>query len=587
MIRRLVRQMLISQTLSALTISLCLLIDSIMIGRFLGVDAVAAYGLANPILLIVGAIGSLLAAGVQVVCSRSLGSGSMEETNQGYSSSIALALCSSVALMVLVLLFRNPLAVLMGATGEKQHLFDLTREYMAGFIIGAPATMGALILVPFLQMAGQNNLLIVAVLAMTVSDIVFDILSVFVFNGGMFGMGLASSLSYYVAMAVAMIYFLSKDCVFKFSRKHVTMAKIRELIKGGIPTIFNMASTVVCVFVINRILLLVSGSDAVAAFTTIMTIGNSANCISTGVGGVSLTLSGILFNEEDKTGLKDMLTYLSRCAVVMGVAMGAVIVLIAPFAVKLFINKPGETRDMPALGVRLFALGLVPCCLNNALKSFYQGTERVRLTELISVIEGAAFPILVAFVFSRFMGVTGVWLYFALGELLALICVALWAIRQKRHLPMVQRFMLLKDEFGVRSENLMEDQIRSLEDVARVAKEAGDFCRSHGYDEKTVNHIQLCIEEKASNTVTYGFEPGKDNCLSVRIQNKGDKWVLRFRDDCGAFDPVRYVPGPDRTDAVGIRLMIAMADDIRYTYSLNLNNLTIKLSTEGREAKKE
>ena len=66
MIRKLVRQMLIAQVFSALTVSLCLLIDSIMIGRFLGEEAIAAYGLANPMLLAIGAVGSLLAAGIQV-----------------------------------------------------------------------------------------------------------------------------------------------------------------------------------------------------------------------------------------------------------------------------------------------------------------------------------------------------------------------------------------------------------------------------------------------------------------------------------------------------------------------------------------
>ena len=93
MIRKLIRQMLTAQILSALTVSLCLLIDSIMIGQFLGVDAIAAYGLANPLLLVIGAIGSMLSAGVQVVCSRSIGKGSQKETNAGYSSAM-IAHCS-------------------------------------------------------------------------------------------------------------------------------------------------------------------------------------------------------------------------------------------------------------------------------------------------------------------------------------------------------------------------------------------------------------------------------------------------------------------------------------------------------------
>ena len=57
MIRKLIRQMLTAQILSALTVSLCLLIDNIIIGRYLGVESIAAYQLANPILLMMGALG--------------------------------------------------------------------------------------------------------------------------------------------------------------------------------------------------------------------------------------------------------------------------------------------------------------------------------------------------------------------------------------------------------------------------------------------------------------------------------------------------------------------------------------------------
>ena len=265
MIRKLIRQMLAAQTLSALTVSLCLLIDNIMIGRFLGVQAIAAYGLANPVLLIIGAIASLLAAGVQVACSKSLGTGSKEETARGYSSALALGMALSLVFVLLVLLLRGPLATLMGA-GTQGELSDQTRDYLGGFILGAPATMGALVLVPFLQMAGKSSLLIVAVLGMTVSDVAFDLLNVLVLHGGMFGMGLASSLSYYVALIIALLYFLSSRCVFTFSFRSVSLGKIRELLTGGVPSLFSMASSVMLVFVLNKMLLGAGGSEAVAAF---------------------------------------------------------------------------------------------------------------------------------------------------------------------------------------------------------------------------------------------------------------------------------------------------------------------------------
>ena len=583
MIRKLIKQMLAAQTLSALTVSLCLLIDNVMIARFLGMNATAAYGLANPILLALGAFGSMLAAGVQVACSKSLGSGAMEETDRGYSSAVGLAMGVSLAFTALILLFRNPLATAMGA-GSGGELYDMTRDYLAGFVIGAPASMGALVLIPFLQMAGQSSLLIVAVLAMTVTDVALDLLNALVFHGGMFGMGLASSISYYAAVAVALLYFLSKKCVFTFSFRLMSWKKIRELVTGGVPTVFTMASSVVLVFILNKILLAAGGSDAVAAYTVLMNIGNASNCISTGIGGVSLTLSGILYQEEDRSGLKELLRLLARYACILGASVGALLAVFAPLLIRVFIPEASRVQEMAILGLRLFALGLIPCGLNNALKSLYQGTERVPLTETISVLEGAALPALAAFLLSRFLGVTGVWLYFFAGEVLALLCTAGIVRRLSRGKAVTpENFLLLRDSFGVRPEDMMEISVSTPEEAAKTAEAAGEFCRSHGQSEQTANHIALCVEEMAGNTVIHGFSKERENHLSVRIQRKDGMWTLRFRDDCRAFDPVSYVPSGE-TDALGIRIVTAMADDVRYTYSLNLNNLTIRLRDRAEEA---
>ena len=577
MIRKLVRQMLSAQVLSALTVSLCLLIDSIMIGRFLGEEAIAAYGLANPLLLAIGAIGSLLAAGIQVVCSRSLGRGSQEETNAGFSSALAVAAVISISFMVIAFLFRSFFAGVMGAKAGTA-LFDQTRDYIAGFSLGAPGSMGALVLVPFMQMAGQSGLLIVAVLTMTVTDIAFDLLNVLVFHGGMFGMGLASALSYYAAMIVSAFYFLSGKCVFRFSLKGITFKKVCELFNSGVPAGFGMAASMICIFAINRILMSAGGSNALAAFTVICSIGNAACCISTGIGGVSLTLSGILFHEEDRNGLRELMRLLCRYSVYLGLVMGAVLLIFAPVFIRLFIGEAGVTQDMAILGLRIYAAGLIPACINYSLKNMYQATGRNILIEVISLVEGAFLPALAALIFSKIVGVTGVWLHYFLGEILTLICIGLFIHWRCRSLPWKNGACLyLKKDFGVAEENLLEADIHDLPEVTMVSEKAADFCRQHGGDERLANHIALCIEEMAANVITHGFtQDGKQHHLSIRILNKPEYWVLRFRDDCGAFDPVHYVPD-ENSDALGIRLVLAMAEEANYTYSLNLNNLTLKL----------
>ena len=577
MIRKLVRQMLTAQILSALTVSLCLLIDSIMISRFLGKRAIAAYGFSNPLLLAIGAIGTLLAGGIQVVCSRALGRGSREEANEGYSSAVAVAAVVSVVFAAAVILLRKPLATLMGA-GTSGKIFDDTQNYLAGFSIGAPGSMGALVLVPFLQMAGQSNLLVAAVLTMTVTDVVLDLLNVFVFDGGMFGMGLASSLSYYAAMLVAAIYFLSKKSIFRFSRKSVTRKMIAELFRRGIPAGVTMLASVILIYMMNRILnAMHSGAFGVAAYTVITSIGNAANCITTGIGGVSLTLCGIFFHEEDRTALRETVHLLCRVGILLGLGMGILLLAFAPALIGLFIPEEGETQKIAILGLRLFAVGLIPCCINNALKYSYQATGREGLAEIISLAEGAAFPVLAGFVLSRFLHTTGVWLAFGAGEILTMLAIGAMIRARTGEMPWKEDgFLLLKKDFGAAKDQTLETDIGSLEEVTAASQAAEAFCLARGQDARTANHIALCIEEMAANVIQYGFGDGKPHHLSIRITDSRDRWVLRFRDDCSAFDPVHFVP-EEEGQGIGIRLVLAMADEAYYTYSMNLNNLALKI----------
>lgn len=582
MIRKLIRQMLGAQIVSALTVSLCLLIDSVMISRFLGRRAIAAYGLANPLLLAIGAIGTLLAAGIQIVCSRALGQGNQAEANKGYSSALAAAGAASFLFVIAVLAGSGFLAHVLGA-GTKGEVYDMTRNYMIGFSIGAPGSMGALVLVPFLQMAGQSGLLVAAVLTMTVTDVALDLLNVFVLDWGMFGMGLASALSYYAAMVVGGVYLLSKKCVFRFSLKNVRKKTIAELFRGGIPAGVNMMASVVLVYVMNQILRGLGGPvgiAAVAAYTVILSVGNAANCITTGIGGVSLTLSGIFYHEEDRGALRETVGTLCRKGVILGLAAGVILLVFAPLMIGLFLPEEGRTQSAAILGLRLFGAGLIPCCINNALKYHYQASGRILLSEGISVTEGTLIPGLCAFVLSRIAGLTGAWIGFAAGETLTLLLLGVLIRKKSGKVPWKDgAYLLLRDDFGAAEEKTLELRIRTLEETAGAAREAGEFCMACGGSERESNRISLCVEEMAANVIQHGFTDGKDRHLSVLILSKPEQWVLRFRDDCKAFDPVRYVPQSEE-QGLGIRLVMGITEEAYYTYPMNLNNLVLKVRKE-------
>lgn len=584
MIRKVFKQMLVAQILSAMTVMICMLVDSLMIGRFLGVDSMTAYGLASPVLLIFAAFGSMLSAGIQVLCGKTMGSGDREATNACFSASALLAVGITVVGMLLVLIFSGPICSLLGA-GEPtpdNAVFSLTRDYLRGFIVGAPAFIIAQISVPFLQISGNRGRLALAVIAMSVGDIVFDVLNVFVFKGGTLGMGLASSFSYVIAVAIGGAYFLKKDCMFKFKLRSVDRRLCGELLSAGIPTVINQLSLVLLVFALNKILLDVGQNAAVAAYSVISTVGNICYCFGSGIASVALLLSSIFYSDEDKTSLRELMKTMCRYSIVLILSVTAVVLLTAPYLIWLFLKDDPGAGAMATQGLRLFSLSLLPCAFNTCLKNYYQGVERTSFTEAISVMQNFTFTVLFAFLLSRFWKTTGVWLGFVCGETLTLLVIAavVW-IREKKIVISADAFSFLPKDFGVAEEDCLEISIVTLKEAAIASQQAATFCVRHGDNSKVSMQIALCVEEMVTNIIHHGFtKDNREHSVELRLIFKNMTRVIRIRDNCVNFDPLKYLELHKTDDPVahiGIRMVMQTVKSATYVNSLGLNNLTLVL----------
>lgn len=584
MIKKVFRQMLLTQVISSMTVMICMVIDSIMIGRFLGVDAMSAYGLATPVLLIFAAFGSMLAAGIQVLCGKTTARGDTEGTNVCYSNSIALAAIVALAGLALVLLLTGPITTLLGAgkPGPANPVYDLTRDYVRGFIVGAPAFILAQIMVPYMQIAGKRTLLVAAVIAMTVSDVLFDILNVFVLHGGTLGMGLASSLSYYIALLIGGVFFLKKSCMFRFRLSMVKWKRCLELMRCGIPTVVNQVSQVLLVFVLNKLLLREGQTLAVAAFSVISTIGNLCYCFAAGVGSVALLLASVLYSDEDRPALYELVRIMLRWAALLSLAVTAVVLLAAPLLVRLFLTDNLEARDMAILGARLFAVSLLPSSLNSCFKNYYHGTGRTGLSELISVLQNFAMIALSALMLSIPFSTTGVWLGYLSGESLTLLLLSAVVWRSAGRISISpQAYALLPEGFGAKEGEYIALGFCDVPGALAASQKACAFCQLHGVSPKDSMLIGLCVEELGVNVIKHGFSnSSREHNAELRLLIRDGKRVIRMRDDCISFDPVHYMElhrDDDPTAHIGLRMVMKMVRSANYVNSLGLNNLTLEL----------
>lgn len=109
----------------------------------------------------------------------------------------------------------------------------------------------------------------------------------------------------------------------------------------------------------------------------------------------------------------------------------------------------------------------------------------------------------------------------------------------------------------------------------------GAFCLRRGIDSRRAFFAALCMEEMAGNVVTHGFSKDKkQHSADIRVVHKEDEIILRIRDNCAAFNPSEYYRAlqPDESGRnVGIRLVFAIAGEVKYQNLLGMNVLTIRL----------
>ncbi|MCD8138310.1 MAG: hypothetical protein LUE17_00765 [Planctomycetaceae bacterium] len=92
--------------------------DGLFVSNYVGKTPFAAINLIVPLLMGMGAVGTMIGAGGAALVSKTLGEGKREEANRLFSMLVYLTIFLGVVLTIIGLWLLRPVAVLMGATGD-------------------------------------------------------------------------------------------------------------------------------------------------------------------------------------------------------------------------------------------------------------------------------------------------------------------------------------------------------------------------------------------------------------------------------------------------------------------------------------
>ena len=266
------------------------IVDTVVVGKFLGKDALAGVGSTGSINFMIVGFCMGICMGFVIPVAQRYGAGDFAAMRKFIANSIWTALTFSVIITVIVSIFCRQILVLMNTP---ENIIQEAYDYILVIFLGIPITIAYNLMAGVIRSIGDSTSPFVILLLASVVNIGFDILSVTVLDMGVVGPALATVLAQAFSAVLCLILIIRKYPVLHISKSEWRPIKssIVTLCSMGIPMGLQYSITAIGNVVLqagtNSL-----GSSAVAATSAASKIISFTGCPSDALGSSMATFAG-------------------------------------------------------------------------------------------------------------------------------------------------------------------------------------------------------------------------------------------------------------------------------------------------------
>ena len=576
--KRYFSQLVFASFIKSLTLSLAGLIDCAVVGRFLGADGLSAMKLAMPVYSFLSLFSAVFGTGLSITVSRELTENGVARANEIFRSVFSVLCALGACLMALGLLNPGLLSDLLTGSSCDPAVRAQAAEYFRPILIGALPILLYDLFATIAMLGGAVRELRLASAALFIVDVGGDLLAVRL-HQGMLGIAVASAASYAAAFLVILCYVLSKKCMFLPGLRLPERGALRRVIQFGLPGGLILLCNIVRPVLVNRFSLAYGTMVGLAALSVQDAVRYVPGALCNGISKATLILAGVFVAESDLAALRKEKISILRWSFIGCTAVAVVLMLLASPLLWIFTGDEAvHTLGVSAL--RLYLAGVPFFAVNASTMSLFQGMGEKQSSIRVAVFNRLLSPVFFAWLLGKHFGNLGIYASFPVSEVyvtLSLVIILLLKKRRKNTiLPETLRKTDVIAELRVR--------IADPEQAMAASQEVRQLCLDNGFSPKRAFYVALTVEELAMNSLTHGFDDGKNHHLELRAIITGEQLILRLRDDGRPFDLTeRYkMMNPDDPSRnIGLRIIFAAADEVTYHSSLSLNNVCIKIDKDG------
>lgn len=402
---------------SMFAMSIYSIIEGIFIGQILGEGAFAAVNIAMPLVMINFSLADLIGVGASAPISIALGMDKHKTANNVFTCSVIMIFCVSIFMGSIMFFAAEPLSRLMGAEGV---LLDTAVRYLRTAALCSPLAAIFFAMDNYLRISGfiktsmfiniGCNLLTLALLSFFLLVCDMDVV----------GSALATSIAMCTSSIIAMMPFVAKKALLKFTKPRFSFAMLRQITVCGSPVFLSNVSGRLTSILMNISLMTLGvkvlgaggGQTAVAVYAILMYASDLCWPLLYGIADSLSPALGYNWGAKNYNRVKSI----SKCAftgtAVVGLISTSILFFFSDTVASWFV-KAEEARllEISSHAIRLFCFAYLFRWIAVTTQSYFTAIEKPLQATIMSVTVAFVFPVVLLGGLWNF-GLDGIWFNF-------------------------------------------------------------------------------------------------------------------------------------------------------------------------------
>ncbi|MDD7334609.1 MAG: MATE family efflux transporter [Lachnospiraceae bacterium] len=351
------------------------LVDTIIVGRFLGVNALAAVGATGSINFLIIGFCLGLCNGFALPVAQRFGAKDYDGLRKYVGNSAVLSVIVGGTITIFTVVFCRNILQIMDTPAD---IIDLSYNYIVVIFAGIPATLLYNILSSHLRSLGDSVTPVAFLILSACLNIGLDLLFIVTFHWGVFGASFATVLSQLVSGVLCLVFIIIRFDILHLKRDdwRLDPAYVRNLLVMGLPMGFQYSITAIGSVILQAAVNSL-GSIAVASMTAAGKISMFVVCPFDALGSTMATYGG----QNVGAGKLERLGKGLRSAVILGAIYSAVIFVVVYFfgenMIQIFLSPTEENAATVLAWAKEFlvinAAFYFPLALVNIVRFLIQG----------------------------------------------------------------------------------------------------------------------------------------------------------------------------------------------------------------------